>query len=146
MRRKFLQWTSKSGQNEIVFVVHDGFINELQVDGIPVFELSEFSRDDYEWLVAVGEPGLRRKIVEKVQGKVQFATFIHPTARVGRTSTIGTGAIIGPGVGVSVNVHIASHTVINAKSTTGQDSRIGGFATIAPHVAIIGQSFRVGIH
>jgi len=138
MGRELSQWASESEQHEIVFVVHDRFMNECQVDGIPVFGLSGFSRDDYEWLVAVGEPDLRKKFVEEVRDKVQFATFIHPLARVGRTSTIGPGAIIGPGVGISVNVHVGSHTIINAKSTIGHDTQIGDFVTISPHVAIMG--------
>jgi len=138
MGRELAQWASDSAQNEIVFVVHDGYFNEHQVDGIPVFALSEFSRDDYEWLVAVGKPDLRKRIVEKIRDKVQFATFIHPTARVGRTSTIEAGVIIGPGVGISVNVHVGSHTIISAKSTIGHDTQIGDFVTISPHVAIMG--------
>ena len=138
MGRELAYWASESAQNEIVFVVDDGNTNELQIDGIPVFALSEFSRDGYEWLVAVGEPSSRKKLVEKVRSKVQFATFIHPTARVARTSTLGVGAIIGPGVGISVNVCIGSHTIINARSTIGHDSRIGDFVTISPHVAIMG--------
>ena len=136
--RELAQWISECGQNEVVFVVDEEFIDQRHVDGIPVTTLSEFSGDGYEWFVAVGEPGFRKTFVEKTQGNLQFATFIHPTARVGRTSYVEAGAIIGPGVGISVNVHIGSHTIVNAKSTIGHDSRIGNFVTIAPHVAIMG--------
>ncbi len=80
----------------------------------------------------------------------QFATIIHPTARVSRQSSVGAGSILSVGVVVASHTVVGSHVIINRGGLIGHDSVIHDYVTIAPGaniggVVTIGEGTYVGI-
>lgn len=81
----------------------------------------------------------------------QFATFIHPTAIIGRNTTIGKGSIICPKVVLTTDVTIGSHVILNVYASVGHDAVIGDGCTINGHCDIngfarLGQGVFLGSH
>ena len=95
---------------------------------------------DHWFVVAIGAPRLREKIVGAMQSSAapKFATLAHVSAQISKGVVIGQGSMIGPGVTISVDARIGVHTIINANATIAHDSDIGAFCTIAPQAAVSG--------
>ena len=72
----------------------------------------------------------------KEKGAV-FGTIIHPYVALGRFNTIGEGAVIYSGFGMTVNVHIGNFCTLLACGL-GHDVSIGDFSTISSWCNIMG--------
>ncbi|MEP6893447.1 MAG: hypothetical protein ABI927_06660, partial [Gaiellaceae bacterium] len=68
----------------------------------------------------------------------RFATIIHPTAHVSRTSSIGEGSIVGVHVAVASHAEIGRHVFLNRGSSVGHDTRIGDYVSVLPGANIAG--------
>jgi len=88
--------------------------------------------------VAICEPRVKMQIVEKLHGRAQFATIIHPTAIIGPHCKIGVGSILCPGVVLTTNVTIGDHVHLNLQVSVGHDSQIGSFSTLNSHADVTG--------
>lgn len=96
---------------------------------------------DCFFVVAVGNPRTRKKIVENMAslGEVPWATLVHPSVPYDKESVlIGKGSMICAGVVMTVDATIGQHVIVNIKSTVAHDDQIGDFVTVAPLVAISG--------
>ncbi len=90
--------------------------------------------------VAMCEPRIKLKIVEKLRGRVEFATLIHPTAVIGSHCNIGAGSILCPHAVLSTNVTVGEHVHLNLKVTIGHDAQIGSYSTLNSHTDITGSA------
>ena len=68
----------------------------------------------------------------------RFATIIHPTAHVSRTSSIGEGSIVGVHVAVAAHTEIGRHVFLNRGSSVGHDTRIGDYVSMLPGAIVAG--------
>lgn len=95
---------------------------------------------DYEFVIAIGNPRARKKIIDLFFKNEQFcfATLIDPSSIVGENILIAEGSIICAGVILTVDVSIGRHTIININSTIGHDVIIKDFVTIAPNASVSG--------
>lgn len=95
---------------------------------------------DAFFVVALGSPRYRKSIVERMetQGKVSFATLIHPTVKCSQYVNIGEGCIITAGCILTTQVTLGRHCICNLASTIGHDVTFGDYVTIAPQVVISG--------
>lgn len=75
--------------------------------------------------------------------KMQFATLIHPTANISRTTTIGEGAVVSVGSIVAAHTSIGKHVLINRGAIIGHHAVIEDFANIMPGANIAGNT-RIG--
>jgi sugar O-acyltransferase (sialic acid O-acetyltransferase NeuD family) len=101
--------------------------------------ISEFDVNEYEVLVAIGDPVLRCDMVNRLPKETKYFTFIHPTAQIlGNDVEIGEGSVICAGVIITTNCKIGKHTHLNLLTTIGHDNRIGDFFTTAPGAKISG--------
>jgi sugar O-acyltransferase (sialic acid O-acetyltransferase NeuD family) len=104
-----------------------------------IFPLSQFDPDQYEVLVAIGDPRDRYDMIQKLPENTKYFTFIHPSAQIlGNDVTIGKGSIICAGCIVTTNVKIGNHTHLNLHTTIGHDCEIGNYFTTAPGVKVSG--------
>ena len=62
--------------------------------------------------------------------QIHPTAMVHPGAQIGRGTTIGPHAIIGPQVRVGANCRIGASTVIDGRTTLGDDCEIYPFASI----------------
>lgn len=101
--------------------------------------LSEFNAEEYEVLVAVGDPRDRYDIIQKLPKNTKFFSYIHPSAMLlGEDIEIGEGSIICAGCILTTNIKIGKHAHLNLNTTIGHDCKIGDYFTTAPAVNISG--------
>ena len=100
------------------------------------------------FLAAIGSPAARLKVCRKLQAKgAKFVTFVHPTARVDKTATIGEGTIIAPFVYVGPQAVIGDFCLLNVHSTIGHHVVIEDSCTINSHVDVTGHvTLREGVY
>jgi sugar O-acyltransferase (sialic acid O-acetyltransferase NeuD family) len=104
-----------------------------------IYPLSQFNPEEYEVLVAIGDPKDRFDMISKLPTNTQYFTFIHPSAQIlGNDVTIGKGSIVCAGCIITTNVKIGDHAHLNLHTTIGHDCEIGNYLTTAPGVKVSG--------
>lgn len=113
--------------------VDDDFVSG---DDIP---LSKFDPNEYEVLIAVGDPNVRYRIFEKLPKNTKFFTFIHHSAQILDSNIhIGDGSVICANCILTTNIKIGNHSHLNLLTTIGHDTTIGDFLTTAPGAKVSG--------
>jgi sugar O-acyltransferase (sialic acid O-acetyltransferase NeuD family) len=125
-------------RQKIVFLVKDEDWSEELIMNVPQIKESDFDPEKYDAVVAIGDPVLRKKIVEKLPVHTKFTNLIHPKADVSEFVTLGKGIIIASGVIITCNVSIGKHAQLNLNSTIGHDCIIDDYFTASPSVSISG--------
>jgi sugar O-acyltransferase (sialic acid O-acetyltransferase NeuD family) len=120
------------------FLVNDEFYKETQIMGVDVIPLSQFEPEKYNVVVAIGDPTLRKKILNILPEQTTYTTIIHPSAVISKWVEIGVGSIIAAGTILTCNIKIGKHAHLNLHSTVGHDCVMGDFFTTAPAVNISG--------
>ncbi len=125
-----------------------GFIDEtpsLQgktINNYPILgglEWIEINRKNVGYIVAIGDPKGREKIIERLESMgVYFVNAIHPTVVMSESVKLGIGVIICAGTILTVNISIGNHVIININSTIGHDVVIDDYCSIMPNVTISG--------
>lgn len=87
---------------------------------------------------ALGTTHRQRFIHEAETLGFQFATIIHPTARVSRQSSVGEGSILSVGVIVASNTAVGRHVIVNRGGLIGHDTVIHDYVIISPGANIGG--------
>jgi sugar O-acyltransferase (sialic acid O-acetyltransferase NeuD family) len=117
----------------------DGF------DGYPpiLSSLEDYvPQPDDRFVVALGEPDLKMKYVDKVLAKGgRFASLIHPQAYVGMNVEIGEGTIVAPHASLTNDVKIGRHVLIGLNAVISHDSRIGDYVSVSPGCRVTGGCF-----
>ena len=110
---------------EAKFFVDDEFWKEGDEDVLP---LSKLDYDEYEVVVAIGDPKQRKKMVKSLSVKTKFFTHIHPSVQIlDPTVEIGEGSVICAGTIITTNCKIGKHTHLNLQTTIGHDCEIGDY-------------------
>ncbi|MFL9546251.1 acetyltransferase [Acinetobacter baumannii] len=96
--------------------------------------------EDCEFIVAIGSPRARKKIVESFFYKTNlpFATLIDPTAIVGENICIQEGVMICAGSILTIDIQIGNHCIINTNVVLSHGVTIGDYVTVAPNASISG--------
>lgn len=91
-------------------------------------------------VLAIASASAKRTLAARFAGAgFTWVKIIHPSAILGRGTTVAPGAIVGAGVVVAYDTRIEAHTTINLNATVGHDCVVGEFATIAPGVNVTGR-------
>lgn len=106
---------------------------------------------DYEplpgeaFLAAVGDPKQRLHYTARLRDvhRADFVTVVHPHANLSRHARLRRGCIVGPRVGISVDVHIGEFTCLQEYTVVGHDAQIGNWCQINAHCTIAGGA-RIG--
>jgi len=95
---------------------------------------------DSEFVVAIGNPRVRKKIVERLsdQGLRSFATLVDPSVKMAESVSVGEGSVVCAGTIATVDIDIGDHVIINLNVTLGHDDKIFDYVTVAPMVALSG--------
>lgn len=133
--------------SEIPGVEVAGFVENMdkqrcrqKIAGLPVFwvdEIAEFAKTHYAFC---GLGTTRRSIFINQVAKynIPFAKLIHPSARISKKSSLGTGTILGVGTIVATNTQLGDHIIVNRGATIGHHTTIDSFVTIGPSTNISG--------
>lgn len=94
---------------------------------------------DERFVVAIGSPGVRAVVADRLTGAgLRATTLIHPRAVIGSQARIGEGVVITSGVQVSTNVAIGDHVHLNPASIIGHDSSLADFVSVNPGAIVSG--------
>ena len=112
-----------------------------QINGFPVLsktkEVYEKYRkfEDVKFIFQIYRPDLlKERIALKNSYNIplkRYATFIHPTCTISRSSEIGKGTVIMANTVVNPNAKIGQFCTIQSNVTIGHDSKIGEYNFIA---------------
>ena len=108
--------------------IHNKDLNGYKVLG-GLNALTELNVKPYV-VVAIANCTVKKKIVERLEGKFDFATIIYPTVKVSKYIEIGKGSIIYPGVILTVNTKIGNHVLLSGNCGIGHDTVIGDYSSV----------------
>ena len=141
-----LNYMKKRDENfEILGFLDDNpSLKGTNVNDIPILGGLEWVQDNakenLECVITVGEPSIRKKIIEKLEPSIQIKTIIHPSTIFSETSKIGIGTIVQPGCIITTNTDIGKFVHANIHVTIGHDCVIEDYVTINPGVHINGNT------
>lgn len=127
----------------------DGFVENLdisrcqkQILGKPTFWINDIADliETHKMICAIGTTKRIEYIAQAEKLGCQFATLIHPTARVSRLATIGCGSIVGAGVQIAAETKIGDHVIVNRGAMIGHHATVDNFVTISPGSNIGGRT------
>ncbi len=95
------------------------------------------------WILAVGDLGLRRRLLEGIGGVGEGETVVHPSARVSPSCALGAGCWVGPGAIAHTACVIGEHAIVNSGAIVEHDCRIGENVHLAPG-SVVGGGVRIG--
>lgn len=99
-----------------------------------------YKKTDFKFLFALYKPDAmeqRTKLLEELKvPEERFATFIHPTAYVSRTSTIGAGTVVLNNATVQHHVKIGCHNIINSQVVIEHEAEIENNSFLAAGVYV----------
>jgi len=116
--------------------------------GLPVLPYSSI-KESYNLSIAIGSSEIRKRIVQDLGSKVNYETFVHPSAVISRWSCLGKGNIITAGCILTSQIELGDQCQLNLQTTVGHDCQIESYFTSAPSVnlsgnCIIGESVYFG--
>lgn len=143
--------TSKQRWDDIIFI--DDYNDEGPFFGTKRIKFGTLleNKDDYECIVAIGEPSSREGLFNKLTSKnIKIATIIDPSSFVSPTATIKEGVIICEFTTIHANVDIANNVLIQPFCDIGHDIKIGNHSVISPFCApgggiVIGERVYIGM-
>jgi sugar O-acyltransferase (sialic acid O-acetyltransferase NeuD family) len=130
---------------------------DVSIEALVCLEISGYSKlneilehefdpiEEFHAYVAIGQPAIRRSVVEKLIAKfgekVTFPKLIHPTSRImglRDDRLVGEGSIICANCVVTSDAKIGNFSQLNLHTTIGHDTIVGDYFTTAPGVHISG--------
>lgn len=91
-----------------------------------------------QMIVSIGVNRIRRKVAARFEGKVSFATAVHPKTAISKRVIVGEGTVIMAGVTVNADTQIGQHCIINTNASVDHDCVIGDFVHISPNSSLCG--------
>ena len=137
-----LAWHLKSlkhiNYDKILFVELDDFYTNTTVDDTPVKRFSECDLSKTHFVLGVGDPKLKEKIIGDIPSTTEFTSLISPLAFVAEDLEHKPGLIVMPFTYLSCNVKLGRHVHFNSHCTVGHDTTIDDYVTCACSVMISG--------
>jgi acetyltransferase EpsM len=94
-----------------------------------------------EYMFCFGNMGYKHKLVNQYrQQGAKFLTFIHPTALIAESCTIGEGVLISHNASVGPMAVIGDFNILNSRCTIGHDTMLGNYNFISPQVSLSGNT------
>lgn len=128
--------------NEFIYVDDNEAIEEI--NGIKVYTFKQvleiFKTDTVGFVIACGEPKIRRILMEKVEaaGLLLENVIAKSAAYISELAQFGKGSIIFPNCYIGPNITIGDNCIIHANSTISHDSIVGSHCMLCPSVSVSG--------
>ncbi len=133
----------KSKKWEKIFFIDDFKENNTLFYLSNIFSLSHvinnYSLDNLEVVIAIGEPVVRIRIKEKLKlNGIKLGKVIDPSTIISPTATIGDGIIVTSDCIIASSVVIGENVAINVKSIVGHDIILSNDVVVSSMVNIGG--------
>lgn len=110
-----------------------------RVLGVPVVGPVAAAADaDGEIVIAVGSNRARHRIAAALDGRVAWATAVHPAATLHASVSVGEGTVVFAGAVVQPATVLGRHVIVNTGASIDHDGRIGDAAHVAPGARLAG--------
>lgn len=126
--------------DDIFYVELDDFYTKAVVDETRVIKFSECDLDKMSFVIAIGDPILKKKVCNELPINIHYTSLISPLSFIADDVKHSHGLIVMPFSYVSCNVKIGKHVHINSHCTIGHDTIVGDFSTTACSVMISGEN------
>jgi sugar O-acyltransferase (sialic acid O-acetyltransferase NeuD family) len=136
-----LRQAEKYQSCHLYFVDSNKNLVGTKVAGIEVKHPKFFKPEFGSVVLAIGDPQVRRKVVNSLPDQTNYITLVHPSVVMGRSVSIGRGSVISAGSKISCDTVLGEFSHINFNCTLGHDCKIGSYFTAAPGVNISGNVF-----
>lgn len=130
----------------IIGFLDDNFdkIEYREIFNIPILGsldlIEEFKNKDYEYIIAIGNNLIRRKLAKKYS-KLNYYTAIHPTAVIGNMIIIEEGTVVMANVVINPCCKIGKHCILNTSCVIEHDNTIDNYVHISPNATLCGNVF-----
>lgn len=133
---------SLSLENKLIgFSIPENLINQEFFLNKPIIPISKINKEIHKVTVAVGDPNLRREIVENELPKdLEYINLIASQSYIGSDNNIGKGVIIMPFCHITTNINIGDHSHLYSGTSIGHDSQLGNFFSSGAGVSISGNN------
>jgi acetyltransferase EpsM len=110
------------------------------IDGIPVLWIDDATKLAATHVAVCGLGTTRRSRFtgQAAAAGFRFATVVHPSAHVSRTSSLGEGTIVGAGAVVAAHTTIGRHVIVNRGTLVGHHSVIGDHVSLQSGANVAG--------
>lgn len=98
----------------------------------------DFLSQDHYVVIAIANYEVKKKIVNRLNGRFKFATIVHPKVWIHDFMTLGEGSIVYEGVILTANIQIGNHVIISPKCGIGHDSIIKDYVSLLWNVNVSG--------
>lgn len=121
---------------DIVGFLDDNFQNleYREIFNLPILGslelIEEFKNKDYEYIIAIGNNLIRKKIADKYSNLIYY-TAIHPTAVIGNMVTIEEGTVVMANAVVNSYSKIGKHCILNTSCVVEHDNKIEDYVHIS---------------
>jgi sugar O-acyltransferase (sialic acid O-acetyltransferase NeuD family) len=96
---------------------------------------------DYNFIIAIGDNELRRKIYDLVKREgAKFISAISGTAHVDSFSSVDLGSFVGIGSIINTQVCVGENSIVNSGALLEHDVKVGANSHIGPKSVICGSS------
>lgn len=96
---------------------------------------------DAEYMFCFGNMIYKEELVASYRKQgAKFLTFIHPTALIAESSTIGEGVLISHNASVGPMTVIGDFNILNSRCTIGHDTVLKDYNFISPQVSLSGNT------
>ena len=122
--------------DQIVFI--DDFSDEGDYFGTKriQFDALKKHKNEYECIIAVGEPSSREKLFQKLTAEdIKLTCIIDPTAIVSPTAKICDGAIICEYTTIHTGVELGCNTLVQPFCCIGHDIKVGNHTVLSAFCA-----------
>ena len=116
--------------------IYDDAPSLQEVLGISVIKNSERIAENTSLCISVGDNKARKLISQKLDGK--YPTFIHESATVYPSASIGRGTLVFPNSVVDAAAQVGDFCIINNNATVSHNVLVSNFCHIAINAAIAG--------
>ncbi|WP_270639887.1 NeuD/PglB/VioB family sugar acetyltransferase [Longibaculum muris] len=125
------------------FIDDNESIQNTIINNIPVIGNTDFlldMKDNINVVIAIGNPYIREKIVQKLISKetICFPNIIAKDVRISKYVKMGIGNIICTGTILTTNILLGNFNHINLDCTVGHDVVLNDYITVYPSVNISG--------
>lgn len=127
--------------DSIIFI--DDYAKSDHVLGIKAISFEEvkklYNNQSIEIAIAVGEPGTRHFLREKVtDAGYSLPVLVHPDVFIPDSTVLGMGTIVRINCFVSCNVTTGENVLIQPNASVGHDNVIGNDSVISTNVCVAG--------
>lgn len=105
---------------------------------------------DHKVIAGIGDPRRAGSIQRLTEMGFEFITFVHPSAQVARSASVGIGSVVGPGAILAAGATVSDHVYVNRGALIGHHTTINEFCTVGPGANLaahcdVGKSTFIGI-